>query len=347
MDMEALIKILEIIVWIGALQSLFLAVYVATVKNERRRDSVLPAVLFLVLSLRVAKSALWAYWAETPLWILNVGFAAHACIGPLFFLYIYSLTHPHWKWDWRAWMHFLPAALILAAVQKLTLSEFWYAGWYTALLIQNMIYIITGFVIIRRHRNDPAFPFSWLIRLQAGITLFGLAYFSNFVLGFTSYLAGPVVYAGSVYVITFYALRQRSFFLYPSASKYKNLNITDIAAQAYCDRLIAVMESNQPHLNPAFNLSRLSELSSIPTHIISYSLNTVLKQNFTEFVNTFRIKKAQALLIDPKSQNDKIVSIAYDCGFNSLSSFNTAFKKLTRLTPSEFRARSLGSINQS
>ncbi|MBX7153095.1 helix-turn-helix domain-containing protein [bacterium] len=336
---DILTKVLEIIVWVGALQSLFLAVYVLTVKNERHRDSILPAMLFIVLSLRVAKSALWAYWDATPLWVLNLGFAAHACIGPLFFLYVFALSRPERQLNWLAWTHFIPAALILAGIQKLTLSEFWYAGWYTALLIQNIMYVIAGFIIIWQYRRDQAFPFSWLIRLQIGITLFSLSYFSNFIFGLTSYLAGPVLYAGSVYVITFYALRQRPVFLNLPAAKYKNLNITESMAKAYCDRLTAIMQSQKPYFDSAFNLPRLSELSSLPSHVISYSLNTILKQNFTEFVNAFRIKEAQSLLVDPKSQSDKIVSIAYDCGFNSLSSFNTAFKKITKITPSEFRLR--------
>lgn len=335
--MEALTKILEIIVWIGALQSLLLAVYVISVKNERRIDSILPALLFFVLSLRVAKSALWAYWEETPLWILNVGFAAHACIGPLFFLYVYALSQTDRKLTRWFGVHFIPASLILLGVQKLTLTEFWYAGWYTALLVQNMMYVTAGFVVIWQNRKISSFPFSWLIRLQIGVALFSLSYFSNFILGLTSYLTGPVLYAGSVYVITFYALRQRTLFLNPQAAKYKNLNITEAAAKTYCDQLTEMMLSNKPYLDAEFNLSRLSELSSIPTHIISYSLNTALKQNFTEFVNAFRIREAQKLLSDPQFQNNKIVSVAYDCGFNSLSSFNTAFKKITKTTPSEFR----------
>ena len=46
---------------------------------------------------------------------------------------------------------------------------------------------------------------------------------------------------------------------------------------------------------------------------------------------------AQNLLTDPVSAQEKIATIAYDCGFKSVSAFNTAFKKATNQTPSQFR----------
>jgi AraC-like DNA-binding protein len=54
-------------------------------------------------------------------------------------------------------------------------------------------------------------------------------------------------------------------------------------------------------------------------------INRKTGMNFAEFVNVYRVEKAKALLQDPEYLKYKIASIAFDCGFNTLSTFNLAF----------------------
>jgi AraC-like DNA-binding protein len=60
-------------------------------------------------------------------------------------------------------------------------------------------------------------------------------------------------------------------------------------------------------------------------------------------VNGFRIRKAMEILKDPAKKDLTILEILYDVGFNSKSSFNTAFKKYTQTTPTEYRKKHLKS----
>lgn len=55
---------------------------------------------------------------------------------------------------------------------------------------------------------------------------------------------------------------------------------------------------------------------------------------FLDFLTDERIKRAKALFQNP---NTRIIDIAFDSGFTSISSFNRAFKKITGQTPSEYR----------
>ena len=59
--------------------------------------------------------------------------------------------------------------------------------------------------------------------------------------------------------------------------------------------------------------------------------------NFASYINSYRRNDAKHMLKDPKTSHFKIEAIAEMCGFKSKSAFNTAFKKIVDLTPSEYR----------
>ena len=71
--------------------------------------------------------------------------------------------------------------------------------------------------------------------------------------------------------------------------------------------------------------------------VLSRLINEHFEMNFNDFINGHRVKIAQNLLTDPVSAQEKIATIAYDCGFKSVSAFNSAFKKVANQTPSQFR----------
>jgi len=109
-------------------------------------------------------------------------------------------------------------------------------------------------------------------------------------------------------------------------------------------KLNALMQEKEPYLNSDLNLINLSELLNVSPHILSYVINKGFQVNFTQFVNTYRVEKAKHLLKDPKTSKAlSILGIAYESGFNSKTVFNTTFKKVTGLTPSEFKKKGLDS----
>ncbi|MEF9477974.1 helix-turn-helix domain-containing protein [Chryseobacterium sp. 1B4] len=96
------------------------------------------------------------------------------------------------------------------------------------------------------------------------------------------------------------------------------------------------MEIQKPYLDSELNLIRLAEMLSVSTHHLSYVINTGFGKNFFQYVNEYRIDHAKKLLKEPDSKLS-ILGIAYESGFNSKTSFNTTFKKVTGQTPSEFK----------
>ena len=84
-------------------------------------------------------------------------------------------------------------------------------------------------------------------------------------------------------------------------------------------------------------LSGLAKKMGISVHHLSQVINEKFGRNFYDFINSLRIDAAKRRLIDPRNEHLSIASIGFEVGFNSLSAFNGAFKKFTKLTPSQFR----------
>jgi AraC-like DNA-binding protein len=98
---------------------------------------------------------------------------------------------------------------------------------------------------------------------------------------------------------------------------------------------------NEPYLEPSLTIQELAKQVSIPVRDLSVLINHHMNQHFFDFVNEFRIQKAMQILKDASKNKCTVLEILYEVGFNSKSSFNTAFKKHTNQTPTEFRNTSL------
>lgn len=101
--------------------------------------------------------------------------------------------------------------------------------------------------------------------------------------------------------------------------------------------LLTFMEEHKPYLSHQLTLSRLAEATGLPNYRISELLNKELGQNFFDFVNRYRIEEWKKRIQAGESPQT-IQEMAFIVGFNSKSSFNSAFKKHTGQTPSAFKA---------
>lgn len=121
----------------------------------------------------------------------------------------------------------------------------------------------------------------------------------------------------------------------PEAIKIKNLS-TNQWSFDIIERIENVMSLEKPYKNPELNISELSSQMDIKPHILSKILNEYYKKNFRDFINEYRVKEFIHLLSDARYQNYTFLALAHEVGFNSKSTFNLAFKKITRLSPREY-----------
>ncbi|WP_230981232.1 helix-turn-helix domain-containing protein [Echinicola salinicaeni] len=116
----------------------------------------------------------------------------------------------------------------------------------------------------------------------------------------------------------------------------KSALLDEETAAAYKARLIQVFNTERPHLQPDLSLRSLSAQIGIHANQLSWLLNNGFGKNFNEFVNHYRVEEFKQLALNPENAHLTIMAIAYDCGFNSKTVFNTYFKKETGLTPKQF-----------
>lgn len=125
----------------------------------------------------------------------------------------------------------------------------------------------------------------------------------------------------------------------PSKISYEKSGLTTEEAEDLSARLLKLMEDEQPFLDCEINLASVAEKLGTSTHKLSQVINENLGKNFFDFINNYRIEKAKDCLLDPEYKDLKIITLAFECGFNSKSTFYNVFKKFTSLTPAEYRQK--------
>lgn len=120
----------------------------------------------------------------------------------------------------------------------------------------------------------------------------------------------------------------------PRSSQTRAALLSDDKMQLIASKLERVMKEDKLYLQDNLSLNKLSESISETENHISETLSQFLNTKFFQFVNSFRVEEAKKAL---QSNEKLITSIAYDVGFNSKSTFNTAFKKMVGYSPSAYR----------
>jgi AraC-like DNA-binding protein len=96
------------------------------------------------------------------------------------------------------------------------------------------------------------------------------------------------------------------------------------------------MDKERPYLNPELDLNRLAELLETNPKQVSYTINRSFSKNFYEYVNSYRIEAFKQSVTEPENKKLTLLGLAFECGFNSKSTFNDVFKKATGKTPSQY-----------
>ncbi|ATQ44065.1 AraC family transcriptional regulator [Caulobacter mirabilis] len=137
--------------------------------------------------------------------------------------------------------------------------------------------------------------------------------------------------------ITFKALLEPDLFRVADSRLRQASGGADGETDARLSRLNAVMERDQPHLDPGLNLEGLAARLALTPRELSELINREFGVRFFDFVNRYRVDVAAGLLAEGGRKG--MLQVLHEAGFSSKSSFNAAFLKHRGMTPSAFRAQ--------
>ncbi len=245
------------------------------------------------------------------------------------------------------------------------------------IILQSLVYLILTIILINKYSKDIKNVFSSIEKIKlnwlktiTSLVLFVLCFFiiENLLMVFGIQLSyhfnlTSFLYAILIYVLGYIGFSKSEIFAEPefaesmsrlsnydqtfhepkptSVPKYEKSGLSQQKAKQYLDSLFKLMKEEEPFRDCELTLHQLAETLSISPHNLSQVLNAQLNQNFFDFINHYRIEQVKKDLIDSEKQHLKILSIAFDAGFNSKTSFNTIFKKHTNMTPSQHRKQAL------
>ncbi len=237
---------------------------------------------------------------------------------------------------------------------------------YFLVHFQILIYLIMSFVVIKRYKtlllenysNANLFNHKWLFQFM---TLFAIEAFIATLKNVFMFMHLETIYFYTQLVTATVALAFICWIVLkalhnPELFRGINSNLqlvkdlieekgikreNDVEESLEITKLKEYMSKEEPYLNASLTMYDLSKQMNIPSKDLSLLINHNLNQHFFDFVNRYRIEKAKELLISEERKNHTILEILYEVGFNTKSSFNTAFKKHTQVTPTFYRKNTI------
>ena len=106
---------------------------------------------------------------------------------------------------------------------------------------------------------------------------------------------------------------------------------------AQISALTLYMQVHKPYLNHLLTLDNLAAQTVMPPRQLSQVINRHFNKNFFEFINSYRIEESKALLSKEENAKVTMLEVMAQAGFNSKATFNTFFKKVVGMTPTQYR----------
>jgi len=370
MENSLIISLLGIII---VLLFLFFSVFLVTVKTEKKLSNYLLASFLVVTAIDISVF-FYGNFIELPLAIEMLRIKISNFKDPLLFLYILSIIYSNFKLKKIHLVHVLPWLISIVVlipnfflvdnIAKLQFLQYYDKqpeGHFLNIFgyIISLAYFLAEIYYVLRYRNlllenytdKNAFKnYNWLkqllILLTIGqfITIIKNASRGSYSVETTDVLRIITLLFGVFFIfwLVFKALNSPKLFrgidvnLLPSKEIAKETKV-DKKTHQQIELLKKYMENEEPFLNPSLTIRNLAQQIKLPMRDLSVLINQNLNQHFFDFVNEYRVNKAKEILKNPSKIEFTVLEILYEVGFNSKSSFNTAFKKHTGTTPTQFR----------
>lgn len=356
----------SVLILFGAFQGLILSLVTGKSKKGNIKANRLLSIYILIIALTLIGRFFFTLQPFTLLdaKILFFGDFIIFLLGPMFYFYLLALFDLKPRLKIPVAVHFIPLIIFIIIISpflpadrerflQLSLSYEKTFIWIEIFaLLQNLFYVGLNLHVLKRYNEqceiqNSASPRTGFYKILLGITITGLFFWG---VSLVIKLIDPEVagnYIGyhfvwislscSIIALGYYALSNPEALLNGALQKkYESKPAGLDNIDELNKKLAKVMKEIKPFLNPKLTLSELSEISGINSHLLSRIINEKHNQNFFEYVNSHRIEEFKQIVKNEEKKSLTLLAMAYEAGFNSKTTFNTAFKKITNLTPREY-----------
>lgn len=343
--MESLDIILITISGAGLIHGILISLFLLTNKTKKTLSKSLMAIILLLMAFRVGKSVLFYFAEDVDFFIIFIGLSILLILGPLLYFYIKSITIPNYQLKKTNFHYFWPFVLML--ILSFLATEEWFIehGEFWAFILLAFVYghlalyIVKSWQIVKKILKKENHTLTksqntvliWSRYVIAGVIIIWLSYVLNIFEDKIPYILGPLIYSITIYMLTFIAFKL-------GVIHYDGMVFKDDSNESTLFKNIDdLIRKDKLYLGSNLDLNQISKILSVSVHQVSHIINEKTGTNFNSYINKFRIEEAKKIISNDKERRFTIASIAYDVGFNSMSTFNSAFKKLESTTPSQYR----------
>ncbi|NQY65903.1 MAG: AraC family transcriptional regulator [Alteromonadaceae bacterium] len=327
---------------IGAFNALLLALYFFIAKPSSLAKRFL-ALMLLMISIRILKSVWFFFHPEVTKTFLQVGLSACFLIGPFLYFYCLSATNKMAQVviPWQTHL----SALLLLTIGFNVLYPYQDYLW----LWQNRVYSIVNYVWLlysvlsvkviwykfRQLFDDKVIRSNddiLLISVFSGNAIIWFAYFSS---SYTSYIVGAISFSFIFYLVCLLLIFRWREQQAQLGKKYQLKKISQSQVQSLQENLEQLMTQQELFRDANLTQPQVAKKLEVSVPLLSQMLNDNLNKSFSVYINEHRISAAKELLRSNKPM--KMDDISEQCGFNSQSTFYSAFKKIENSKPAKFR----------
>jgi AraC-like DNA-binding protein len=313
--------------------SLFLASYFwAPVKKSPSRFFL--ALLLTALAVRILKSVLVILIPQSPYIIPAVELVGLSAIGPSLFLYSKSAYNVLFQFKNDQLIHFIPSISLIVLIPFLGETEMFVA--YRVTVAHMFAYISWSSVHICNRRNSyRKTEYQWLGLLIGAISVIWLTFFAQLLIEkFITYLAITITASVALYGLSIWAQKKGNLFKEP---RRHFLDEDPNKLNKIGEKIRRLFDQENLYTDSNLTVKSIREKLEQPEYLVSQSINFYFKRSFPELLNEYRIIYASKLICSEEHNNLSIEGIAYESGYNSISAFYRAFKKIKGMTPANFK----------
>jgi len=355
--------------------SIFAAVILAlfffvTIKGNRTGNKLLSLLLVLfclqiIYSFTTSNYAFFNYmqWHKLLYLIKQTSFLT----GPVIFIYVRSCLKQNENLKLSHIFHVAPfiGSLLFLLSYYTTRNNFviWESGnldlYFTILILfHNLTYIVLSILDIAASSKSSglpfntryrSFPFVWLSTLLLGFIALWIVQLNAFAIIILAGKEDLCAYTTSIFALTVFLFITIVMILvllkpeiYYAIEKYQGSGVDEASRKLYLQKLTDYMVNSKPYLNPDASLQSIANAISLSPRIVSQIINESCQSNIKSYINEYRVRESMRLLSDPAGAEKTVLEILYEVGFNSKSVFNYQFKKVTGVTPQEYRSKMSG-----